>query len=411
MTLLIKDVILEGKKTDIFIQGGKIEKIGLKINKKAEEKIDGKGEKAILPGLINSHTHAAMTLFRGMKEGLPLKEWLEKKIWPAEKSLSAEDVYWGTKLACLEMIKTGTTCFNDMYWFQEASIEAIKEMGLRAVIGLTLLDFNVRGSKKNVIKFWENFKKNKWQTISFSMAPHAVYSVCRENLIWAKNFAKKNKLTLHLHLSETEKEVRDCLKKHKLRPVEYLDKLGFLNKNCVLAHAIWLSEKEIGILAKRKCSVVYNPGSNMKLASGFFSYNKIKKAKINICLGTDGAASNNNLDLFEEMKLGSLLQKVKEMDSTVASAPEMLSLTTKNGAKALKMKIGQIKTGFLADVILIDLNQVCLSPGHNLVSDLVYSCSGSCVSDLICHGQILMRDGKIEQEKQIINQIKKRIKK
>jgi len=216
---------------------------------------------------------------------------------------------------------------------------------------------------------------------------------------------------LHLHLSETEKEVRDCLKKHKLRPVEYLDKLGFLNKNCVLAHTIWLSEKEIGILAKRKCSVVYNPGSNMKLASGFFPYNKIKKAKINICLGTDGAASNNNLDLFEEMKLGSLLQKVKEMDSTVAPAPEMLSLTTKNGAKALKMKMGQIKTGFLADVILIDLNQVCLSPGHNLVSDLVYSCSGSCVSDLVCHGQILMRDGKIEQEKQIINQIRKRIKK
>ncbi len=411
MSLLIKNVILKKKKVDIFIQDGKIKKIWPKINKKVKQTIDGKGEKAALAGLINGHTHAAMNLFRGIGNDLPLKKWLERIIWPAEKKLTPEDVYWGTKFACLEMIKTGTTCFNDMYWFQEASIEAIKEMGLRSVIGLTLLDFFPWGKKENVTKIWERFKTHNIPTIIFSIAPHSIYTVSQENLIWAKNFAKKNNLIIHTHLSETEKEVKDCLKTYKVRPVEFLDRIGFLNKNCVLAHSVWLSNKEIKILAKRKCSVVYNPESDMKLASGFFPYRRLNRAGVNICLGTDGAASNNNLDLIEEMKSGSLLQKIGDMDSTVATGSEMFKTATKNGGQALKMKIGEIKEGYLADIILIDMNQVCLTPGHDLISDLVYSCSGNCVSDLICHGKILMRDKKVEQEKQIISQVKKIAKK
>jgi 5-methylthioadenosine/S-adenosylhomocysteine deaminase len=433
MSLLIKNIILKGEKKDIFIEGNKIKKIRDSLNLRAVEKIDGRKEKAVIPGLINCHTHAAMSLFRGYGDDLPLKEWLEKKIWPLEKKITKDDVYWGTKLACLEMIESGTTCFNDMYWFPEAAIEAVKKMGFRAMIGLVMIDFLPSGSKENIEKLFNKLRTKQLTNIQLAVAPHSIYTVSKENLIWAKNFAKKNNLILHTHLSETEKEVKDCLKKYKIRPVEYLDKIGFLNKprsrtsslrgvNCVLAHSIWLNEKEIKILAKRKCSVVYNPCSNMKLASGVFPYKKMKEAGVNIALGTDGPASNNNLDMFSEMKFASLLQKVKEMNTTVASAREIFETATKNGAKALKINSGEIKEGKLADLILIDLNEVSLIPGHNLapyrngvsgagfISDIVYSASGDCVSEVVCNGKILMRDRKIEGEEKIKKEATRRAK-
>jgi len=411
MSLLIKNVILNGKKIDIFIWENKIKRIGGNLNLKADEKIDGKGEKAVLAGLINCHSHSAMVLFRGYADDLPLERWLKEKIWPLEKKLTEEDIYWGTKLACLEMIKTGTTCFNDMYWLEEASIEAVKEMGIRAVIGLVLLDFLPMGNKEHIEKLFKTLKSKLSEVGPLSIAPHSIYTVSKENLIWAKNFAKKNNLLLHIHLSETEKEVKDCLKKNKMRPVEYLDKIEFLDRNCILAHSVWLSEREINILAKRKANVVYNPCSNLKLAIGeIFPYKKLKEKKVNVCLGTDGAASNNNLDMFEEMKFGALLQKHKEKDSTLAKAKEVLDWATINGAKALKINAGEIKVGKLADLILIDLNQVFLKPGYNFISDLVYSASGNCVSDLICDGKILMRDKIIEEEKEIIKKTENRAK-
>lgn len=406
MSILLKNVLLNSRKQDIFIEGNQIKRIGKKLNLKAKEKIDGKGEKAVLPGLINCHTHAAMILFRGYADNLPLKTWLEKKIWPLEAKLTKKDIYWGTKLACLEMIKTGTTCFNDMYWLEEVAAEAVEEMGIRAKIGLVLLDFLPMGSKKNIEKYWKLFKKKKFKTVIFSIAPHSIYAVSKENLIWAKNFAKKNNLILHIHVSETEKEVKDCQKKWKLRPIEYLDKIGFLGKNVVLAHGIWLSDKEIKILKKRKCSVIYNPCSNLKLASGIFPYKKLKKNRVNICLGTDGAASNNNLDLFEEMKTGALIQKCREKDTTVASVKEIFDSATINGAKALKMNIGKIQEGKLADLILVDLNSTFFLPGHNFISDIVFSASGPTVTDSICNGKILMRDRKVKGEKEIIRKAK-----
>jgi 5-methylthioadenosine/S-adenosylhomocysteine deaminase len=413
MSILIKNVIFEGKKRDIFIEGNKIEKIGENLDLKADEKIDGRGEKAVLPGLINCHTHSAMTLFRGYADDFPLKEWLTKKIWPLEQKITEDDVYWGTKLACLEMIKTGTTCFNDMYWYGEAVIEAAREMGLRAVVGPLIIDFDKkRGSLENFEKIYQKFKLKLTGvgSLSISVAPHSIYGVSKENLIWAKDFAKKENLLLHIHLSETEEEVNGCLKLAKLRPVEYLEKIRFLNENCILAHSIWLNEREIEILAKRKCNVVYNPCSNMKLASGIFPYKKLKEAKVNICLGTDGPASNNSLDMFLEMKFASLLQKVKEMDPTIVPAKEIFDTATKNGAKALKINAGEIKEGKLADLILIDLNQISLTPGHNLVSDIVYSANGNCVSDLICNGEILMRDRKIKGEEEIKREATKKAK-
>jgi 5-methylthioadenosine/S-adenosylhomocysteine deaminase len=422
MEILVKNIILDGKKQDIFIEGNKIKKIGRNLNLKAKEKIDGKGEKAALPGLINCHTHSAMTLFRGYGDDLPLKEWLEKKIWPLEAKLTEDDIYWGTKLACLEMIKTGTTTFNDMYWYPGAAIEAVKEMGLRAKIGLIMINFSPMGSKENVKKLFKKLEAKNLEVISLSVAPHSIYTVSKENLIWAKNFAKKNNpapyrnevsgagLILHIHLSETEKEAKDCLKKYGLRLVEYLEKIGFLGENCILAHSVWLNDREIKILAKKNCSVVYNPCSNMKLASGIFPYKKLKKAGVNICLGTDGATSNNSLDVFLEMKFASLLQKVEEMDPTAAPAKEIFEIATKNGAKALKIDAGEIKERKLADLILIDLNQISLLPGHNFISDLVYSANGNCVSDLICNGKILMRDRKIEGEEEIKKEATRRAK-
>jgi 5-methylthioadenosine/S-adenosylhomocysteine deaminase len=410
MNLLIKNIILNGEKKDIFIEGNKIKKIGDNLNLRATEKIDGKKEKAVIPGLINCHTHAAMSLFRGYGDDLPLKEWLEKKIWPAEAKLTEEDVYWGTKLACLEMIKTGTTCFNDMYWYSEAVIKASEEIGLRAMVGPLIIDFSKKGSRENFEKIYKNFQVEKSGLVDIAVAPHSIYGASKENLIWAKNFAKKNHLILHTHLSETEKEVKDCLKKFKMRPIEYLDKIGFLNENCVLTHSIWLNEKEIKILAKRKCSVVYNPCSNMKLASGIFPYKKMKEAGVNITLGTDGPASNNSLDMFSEMKFASFLQKLSEEDPTIASAKEIFEIATKNGAKALKINAGEIKEGKLADLILIDLNYVSFQPGHNFISDLVYSASGNCVSDVICNGKILMRERKIEGEEKIKKEATKRAK-
>jgi 5-methylthioadenosine/S-adenosylhomocysteine deaminase len=352
-----------------------------------------------------------MNLWRGYADDFFLKEWLEKKIWPQEKKLTPEDVYWGTKLACLEMIKTGTTCFNDMYWFPLASAQAIQEMGLRAVLGLALLDSSPQGQKEVVEKDFNSFQKNKFSQISLAVVPHSIYTVSKKNLIWAKNFAQKNNLLLHFHLSETTKEVKDCLRKNKMRPGEYLDQLGVLNKNCLCSHAIWLSSREIKILKKRGCHLIYNPGSNMKLASGFFPYQKVKEQKINVCLGTDSACSNNNLDMFEEMKLGALLQRGINFNPRIISVKDIFKMATQNAAEALKIKSGKIAPGYLADLILIDLNQVCLAPGHNLFSDLVYSCSGHGVTDLICGGKILMRDRKVKNEEEIILKSRKMVKK
>jgi 5-methylthioadenosine/S-adenosylhomocysteine deaminase len=413
MRILIKNVILKRRKADILIEEGKISKIGKNLNLRADEKIDAKGEKAAIPGLINCHTHSAMILFRGIAEDLPLKDWLENEIWPREAKLTEDDVYWGTKLAILEMIKSGTTTFNEMYWFEEAQIQAVKEMGIRAVIGLVMLDFLPMGSKKKVEKLYLKFFHSATQPldhlITFSIAPHAIYTVSKENLIWAKIFAKKYKLLIHMHLSETENEVKECQRKYKMRPVEFLEKIGFLDKNCIFAHCVWLSEKEIEILEKRGCSLVYNPTSNIKLASGVFPWVKIKERKINVCLGTDGPASNNSLNLFSEMKIGALLQKIESKDPTAISAKEIFQMATRNGAKALRINTGEIKVGKLADLVLIDLNKIEMFPNYDLISNLVYSDAKNCVSDVICNGRILMRDGKIEKENEIIKKVKTKV--
>lgn len=410
MSILLKNIILDGKKKNIFINGNKIEKIDDNLNLKADEEIDAKEEKAVLPGFVNGHTHAAMSLLRGYGDDLSLKEWLENRIWPLEAKLIPDDIYWGTKLACLEMIKSGTLAFNDMYFFPELAMKAAEEMGLRALIGLIVFDFSEAGKPENIKKTYYHLKPKQSDLVKLSITPHAIYTVSKENLIWSKNFARKENLILHTHLSETQKEVDDCLKQYNLRPAEYLDQINFLGENVILAHSVWLSEKEIEIIAKNNSSVVNNPCSNLKLVSGeIFPYKSFKEKNINVCLGTDSAASNNNLDMIEEMKFSSLLQKHKEKDPTIMPVNEILEIATKNGSKALRIDSGEIKEGKLADLILVDLSKIYFIPGLNFISDLIYASHGDCISDAICNGKIIMRDRIIEGEKEIIKESKERI--
>jgi len=407
MSILIKNVLLNGKETNIKIEENRIAEIGKKS--RAEFVIDGKN-KAAIPGLINTHTHAAMTLMRSYADDLELHDWLSNHIWPLEAKLTEDDVYWGTKLACLEMIKSGTTCFNDMYWHTKGSAKAVEESGIRGVLSAVLIDlFNEEKTKEQISlnkKLFKEFKKFCSRVI-FALGPHALYTVSKEGLQWCAEFARENNLLVHFHLSETEQEVKDCIKKNKKRPVEYLESIGFLGPNMIACHSVWLNKKEIQILAKHKVKIAHNPTSNMKLAVGSaLNYAEMKKAGLTVSLGTDGCASNNNLDMFESMKFATLLQKFHTNKQRIMPAQESFELATINGAKALNLSAGKIEEGRLADIVLVNLKKPELTPGHNLISDLVYSANGSCVDTVICDGKILMQNRVAKNEQEIIEEAK-----
>jgi 5-methylthioadenosine/S-adenosylhomocysteine deaminase len=350
-----------------------------------------------------------MCLFRGYADDIKLDEWLQNKIWPLESKLRGDDVYWGTKLACLEMIKTGTTCFNDMYFFMESAAKAVDETGLRAVLSYGFIDlFDDEKREKEIKKTKEtvrNIENMHNDRIKPALGPHAVYTVSEEGLRWIKNYADEKNRLIHFHLSETKKENTDFIEKHNKRPVKYLGELGFLDEKLIAAHCIHLNDEDISLLKKYNVKVSYNPASNMKLASGVFNYQKMKK--LEITLGTDGCASNNNLDMFEEMKIGSLLQKSYFNDETIMPAEEMFRIATENGTEALGFNTGKIEEGKLADVLLIDLKRPEIVPNHNLISNLVYSGNGSVVDTTICNGKILMETRKVKGEEEILEKGKK----
>lgn len=407
--LIIKNVLLDGKKVDIFCQDGVIKKIDKNIRKKADIVIECDGGKAAIPGLINGHTHSAMSLLRGIGDDLPLKEWLEKRIWPIEEKLSEDDIYWGTKFACLEMIKNGIVFYNEMYMFPEVTIKASEEMGIRSLTGLVVMDTPKPKDVSEIEKKYQELKETELSKISIS--PHSIYTVSKENLKWVVKFAKKNNLIIHIHVSETKDEVDFSYKNYQQKPIKFLDSIGLLTSNTVIAHGVWIDDEEMEIVGKRKSSLIYNPASNLKLAVGkIFPYEKAKKYKVNVALGTDGSASNNNLDMLEEMKIGSLIQKYIQNNPTVLPAQEILNCATINGAKAFKINSGKIEVGKKADIVLINMNDISLIPGHNLVSDLAYSSSGSVVSDLICNGSPIMLNRRVRGENKIIEEFKKRSK-
>jgi 5-methylthioadenosine/S-adenosylhomocysteine deaminase len=411
MSILITKVRLNGETVDIFIEGNKIKQIGEQLEPKADEVISGAG-KAAVPSFVNGHTHAAMTLLRGYADDMPLQEWLETKIWPVETHMTEDDVYWGTKLACLEMIKTGTTFFNDMYWHWRGTARAVQEMGIRAAISAVFIDlFDTQKTKEQMAINEELYAARDafGPRVTFTLGPHAIYTVSEEALRWCAEFARDKGVLIHFHLSETEKEVQDCLRDHGVRPVKYLEQIGFLGPHLVASHCVWLDEEEMDILEAHEVRVVHTPISNLKLSvGGVFPYLRLRDNNVIICLGTDGCSSNNNLDMLETAKVASLLQKFYNNSPVVMPASETLALLTSQGARAFGLKCGVIEEGQLADIALVDLGLPQLTPHFHLDSDLIYAASGSCVDTLICDGKVLMRGSRVEAEEEIITKAREK---
>ena len=406
--ILLQNIQSDGVPVNLFIEGRRIRRIlpfpeteGLL----ADETVDCTG-KAVIPGFINMHTHAAMVLLRGITEDVPLDRWLTE-IWAMEAKMDEEFIYWGTKLACLEMIRSGTTTFNDMYWFAPYARQAAVEMGIRPYISFVILDnFDKATAEKQKRKCIELYERSlDWDQAShLAMSVHAVYTVSEEMILWASQFAVDHGMKLHIHISETEKENIDCRKAHGgLSPTEYLDSLGVLGPHVIAAHTIWLSDHDVEILGKHRVNCVHNINSNAKLASGYrFRYDDLKYAGANICLGTDGASSSNNLDMLETMKTTALFQKAWENDPSAMPLHDLMAAATVNGARALGLDTGEIREGALADLCIIDIdNSYFVSPG-SFLANLVYAAHSDCISSVIAEGRFVMRNRVVEGEEEIL---------
>jgi len=404
MSLLIRDVELDGRITQIYIEENRIAEIGKR--READVVIEGKG-KIALPGLVNLHTHSPMVLLRGFGDDLVLQQWLETKIWPQEAKLKPEDIYWGAKLACLEMVKSGTTTFLDMYFHMDQVARAVKEMGLRAFLAEGVIDLGIPSRAEEQFKAAEEATRKieamRSSRITPVLGPHAIYTVSEASLLRFREMADKKGYRIHAHLSETKREVDDCVAQHGMRPATYLDKIGFLAKDVIVAHGCWLDPAEIEILARTGTKVAHCPTSNMKIATGqAMPYAAMKEAGVVMGLGTDGAASNNNLDLFEAMKFATLLQKFSHRDPTVLPAAEAFQLATLGGANALGIDVGLIQPERLADLILVDPRRPELTPRHDDVSNWVYSAHGNAVDTVVCDGQVVMKGRRVKGEAEIL---------
>lgn len=368
--------------------------------------LDAEGMMA-LPGFINMHCHSAMTLMRGAQEDDFLKGWLDK-IWKMENNLTPDVVYAGTRLACLEMIKSGTTCFFDQYRCISASSKAAQDMGLRAFHAYDFMNFFDQSViEKNKQECREKYEESKeWSSIAnFAVSCHAPYSVSRELLCFAAEFAAEHNLVLNVHLSETEQEVKDCIAKHGNTPTEYLDSIGYLSSNVIAAHSLWLSERDLDIYAQRGVTAVHNINSNLKLASGYkFLYKEMKQRGINIAMGTDGCASSNNLDMLEAIKTMALVQKAWREDPTVMTLQELMEISSANAAKALGINAGRLEKGALADLMLVDTTGLAFVPQISPLANFIYAANSSCIDTLICNGKVLMRHRVVEGEEEILAQ-------
>lgn len=412
--ILIKNVLLYDEIVDVLIEDNKFSRISKNINLDSNEEnlnlriIDG-NNKAILPSFMNGHTHAGMMFLRGYGEDMELHEWLEKKVWPMEAKLTPDDCYHCLKFACLEMIKSGTTFFVDMYWHILESIKAVEEMGLRASLGFTFIDFFDEEKGNKDLEFAKGILNKNLEIsdrIILTLNPHSIYTVSKETLIKIKDLAKEFNLNIHIHMSETEKEVNDCLEKYGLRPIEFLESIDFLNPNVIMAHVVWINDKEIELLKKNKVNVVTNPVSNMKLSvKNIFDFNKFKESNILIGLGTDGVSSNNTLSMIDSMKFFGLLNKLYKGSESITSN-EIFEIATQNVAKMFNLKVGEIKEGYLADCILVDLDNIKMQPVHDLIANLIYSADTSCIDTTICNGKVLMENGIVEGEEKIVKNFK-----
>jgi 5-methylthioadenosine/S-adenosylhomocysteine deaminase len=360
------------------------------------------GGHVVMPGLINTHTHAAMVMYRGLADDLALMEWLQKYIFPAEgKTVSPELVRIGTRLAALEMIESGTTLFTDMYYFEEEVGRVAKAAGLRGVLGETVIGFPVADAKTpaealaRAERFIQEFTSDA--LVTPAVAPHSMYTNDGATLIAARDLARKYGVPLLTHVAETRDEIATSNEKHKMSPVAYLESLGFWGPSTLAAHFVHVSDDDLAIIKKRGAGLSHNPESNMKLASGTAPVSKALKAQINVGLGTDGAASNNDLDMFEAMRQAAFLHKLVENDPTVVSAQTALEMATIGGARALGMgdRLGSLEAGKLADAIVVSMQSARQTPLYNPISHLVYVTRGDDVRTTIVNGRILMRNRQV----------------
>ncbi|MEC9488729.1 MAG: amidohydrolase, partial [Halanaerobium sp.] len=356
-------------------------------------------DKLAIPGLINTHTHAAMTLTRGLGEDIKLMEWLEDIIWPFEAGLNAEDVYWGTKLALVEMLQAGITTFADMYFFMGKVAEAVAEAGMRGVLSRGLVGAGPNPEQaleesRALLEGWHNGAEGR---IRIMLGPHAPYTCSPGYLGKVMEMAGQYDVGLHIHLAETAQEVAQILTQYGKRPVAYLADLGILDFPVLAAHCVHLNDEEIGLLAEKGVRVAHNPHSNMKLASGIAPVVKMIEAGIKIGFGTDGAGSNNKLDLLEEMRTGVLLQKVANNDPTVLTLEEALSMATCWGAEVAGLQeVGCIKQGWKADLVLLDLSSPHLQPDYDLAANLIFAARAGDVHTVIVDGRILLDAGEMK---------------
>ncbi len=414
-SILIKDTIIISdtiEKGSILIVDNKIQEISKNLsNDDADKVIDG-SNKITMPGLVNTHSHVAMTLLRGVGDDQDLQTWLNEYIWPREANLTDELVYAGSRLAMAEMIKTGTTTFNDMYFHMEQTAKAVDESGIRALLGYGMIDLFDDEKRKQELKVTKEFIKNCHNTangrVQVAVAPHAPNTCSAELIKQSAELSQKNNLKLHIHVSETKQEVDTIKENTGKTPFEFLDSINALDENTIAAHGVWTTSDEMSILKEKQVSISHNPSSNMKLASGIAPINTYLENDINATIGTDGVSSNNNLDMFSEMKLTALLQKVNTLDPKVLPAQATFSMATKNGAKALGVDAGEIKEGKLADIILVDIQTPHMTPLSNPLSNIIYSALGSDVDTVICDGKILLENKELTtlNEQEIMEEAK-----
>ncbi len=408
--ILLRNITLDERQVDVTIADGLIKRVAPHSEEYREaasgvEAVDCTGKVAV-PGFINMHTHAAMSLMRGIGEDMALQDWLSH-IWAIESKLDAPFIYWGTKAAALEMIKTGTTTFNDQYWFSHTARIAAAEMGIRGAVSYVFLDRNnaeeAAREKDQCIQMHETVPG--WDSRSiFTIGIHAIYTVSEEMILWASEYARKHNLKIHIHVAESEQEDLDCKAAHGgLSPVEYLEALGVLGPDVIAAHTLWLSDHDVELLGRHHVNCVHNINSNTKLASGYkFKWKELTEAGANVCLGTDGCASSNNLDMLEAMKTTALFQKAWRKDPSALPVKTLLDMATVNGAKALGLKTGVIAEGYEADIQIVDTNNTFfLSPG-SFLANLIYSAHSDCITSLISGGKFVMRDRNVFGEKMIL---------
>ena len=401
---LENEKIIEG--ADIFIEGNLIKKIGNNLQIKASEVIDG-NFLLMTPGFVNGHTHLGMSYFRNYADDLKLMDWLENEIWPIENKLTADDIYWSSLLSICENIKSGVTNFCDMYYEMDRVCDATIISGIRGTLTRGLTDNDGKGKEKlkSIRELYNNYHNKANGRIKVVPAPHAIYT-CSENFLREiSDLSKDLDGIINIHLSETKGEVENSLKEHGMTPICYVNSLGLLDNHVIAAHCVHITDEEISLIKDKKFYPIYNPTSNLKLASGFTPVEKLLKNNIIMGIGTDGDSSNNSQNLLQDMHIGAIVNKAREMDEQAVKAIEILKMATINGQRALGIsKAGLIKEDYLADLTIFNLKSSNFTPKNNLINALVYSATAEDVRDVLCDGKFVMRN------RELVNLDEERIK-